>query len=119
MRLQGNIIKDPWRRNILSEPKQHDIDAKVKQETGRLALKLNRLEMALNELAKTVNSALYQKEKRLNDAERENADLRGRMGRMEQALNDIIANPTPKISDPFEVKDESEKIEIGVGESGE
>jgi len=98
----------------LSEPKQHDIDAKVKQETGRLALKLNRLEMALNELAKTVNSALYQKEKRLNDAERENADLRGRMGRMEQALNDIIANLTPKTSD--HIKDESEKIEIGVEE---
>ena len=94
----------------MSEPKQQDIDGKVKQETGRLALKLNRLEMALNELAKTVNSALYQKEKRLNDVERENADLRGRMGRMEQALNDILARPKTKTSDP--IKDESEKIEI-------
>ena len=111
------MMKDPWRRNILSEPKQQDMDAKVKQETGRLALKLNRLEMAVNEFVRTVNVALYQKEKRLNDVERENADLRGRMGRMEQALNDIIANPTPKTSDP--IKDESEKIEIGVGESGE
>ena len=103
-------MKDFRNRNILSEPKQHDIDAKVKQETGRLALKLNRLEMAVNELAKTVNSALYQKEKRLNDVERENADLRNRVGKLEQAIDDILARPTPKTSD--HIKDESEKIEI-------
>ena len=94
-------MKDFRNRNILKEPKQQDIDAKVKQETGRLALKLNRLEMALNELAKTVNSALYQKEKRLNDVERENADLRNRVGKLEQAIDDILARPTPKTSDPI------------------
>ena len=98
----------------MSEPKQQDIDGKVKQETGRLPLKLNRLEMALNELVKTVNRALYQKEKRLNDVERENADLRNRVGKLEQAIDDILARPTPKTSD--HIKDESEKIEIGVGE---
>ena len=60
------------------ESKHQDIDGKAK--TGSLALKLNRLELVLSELVKTVNSALYQKEKRLNVVEREYADLRGRVG---------------------------------------
>ena len=68
--------------------KHQDIDGKTKQETGSLALKLNRLELVLSELVKTVNSALYQKEKRLNDVERENADLRGRVGKLEQKVDE-------------------------------
>jgi len=70
------------------ESKHQDIDGKAKQETGSLALKLNRLELVLSELVKTVNSALYQKEKRLNDVERENADLRGRVGKLEQKIDE-------------------------------
>jgi len=98
------------------ESKHQDIDGKAKQETGSLALKLNRLELVLSELVKTVNSALYQKEKRLNDVERENADLRGRVGKLEQKVDDLLTSPKPKTSDPVEVKDEKEKVEIEVGE---
>ena len=100
-------MKDPWRKNILKEPKH--------QTDGIDSKKILRLQVIVKELRKDINRALdkkYFSNERFSDLERENADLRGRMGRMEQALNDIIANPTPKISDPFEVKDESEKIEI-------
>ena len=90
------------------------------QTDGIDSKKILRLQVIVKELRKDINRALdkkYFSNERFSDLERENADLRGRMGRMEQALNDIIANPTPKTSDP--IKDESEKMEIGVGESGE
>ena len=78
----------------MKEPKhQGNIDAKVKKEIGMLALKLNRLETAINEFVRTVNAALYQKEKRLNDYE---DDIR------------VIREEIKKIktSDPIKVKSE-------------
>ena len=98
-------MKDFRNRNILKEPKH--------QTDGIDSKKILRLQVIVKELRKDINRALdkkYFSNERFSDLERENADLRGRMGRMEQAIDDILARPTPKTSDP--IKDESEKIEI-------
>jgi len=83
------------------------VESKAKQEMGSLALKINRLELVLNELVKTVNTALYQKEKRLNDVENDILVIRDEMKKNREK---------PKTSDTIEVKDEKEKVVVELGE---
>ena len=89
----------------MNEPKHEDDKPDNK--------KIKRLQIVAKELRKDVNRALdgkYNTSDRLINLENENSELRKRVWKLEQKVNDIIANPTPKTSD--HIKDESEKIEI-------